>query len=698
MVPVIKVAADAGWHCRPSCNNNFNESALHPQPPYPLSQARPTLEQSLGSPFDAGLDSGLSSMVFGGRFNSACHLCRKRRVKCDEGRPGCRRCQVYGQPCPGYSDTFHFAHQKPQPPQPSSRPRSSAARPVSNRRLAVPAPIDAVLPAATVPPVLAPPEELVSLCYFMNRFACRAECTGLPGYLNFLYSLYDAANPGVLELSTLSAARMVAFNRTSHSNKALRDKAYRDHGLVVREIRKLLTEGARLSDSHDDDDDEPLDVAGATRQALSDRTLGAVLMLSIFGLVNDEAARHVGSHSSGIYYLLTRRGRQQSLTSTGRELIFLCMIYLQADAGIRNDFKYCNITSMGILPDGKSTEDPMTQVVPNLSLLCRLSKPLRATLPTPSQPPLPTQEAATLNLSRQQKSNNSSPASSAQYTPSDGHGSYETPDTMLSSTPGFTGSPQPPTPQLPNSESRSEQIRSACMALEELESWDHYANQKWPEFYQGRVSPPLLGQSRAHTSTYHSETASTVVLMRGYRMRFSLLLLAVCEQIVREISSASGPRTSHGETGRRQTSLSSSPYLSPLSEHDPHHSVKGEKSSSCSPPYNPPSINAISSEELLSLAKQTIAKLEHEIPLAIDDMMHCIPFVLGDADPVTGSLARGHENEPAKKGFEVREPLRLIASSRRFATEEQRRQSWVNLVRVHEIAGMRAPELIEGMG
>ncbi|KAF7562785.1 hypothetical protein G7046_g1359 [Stylonectria norvegica] len=39
-----------------------------------------------------------------GKPSKDCHLCRKRRVKCDLGRPGCQRCVKYGTECPGYRD------------------------------------------------------------------------------------------------------------------------------------------------------------------------------------------------------------------------------------------------------------------------------------------------------------------------------------------------------------------------------------------------------------------------------------------------------------------------------------------------------------------------------------------------------------------------------------------------------------------
>ena len=34
--------------------------------------------------------------------STGCFSCRKRKIRCDEGRPGCRRCATHGIPCPGY--------------------------------------------------------------------------------------------------------------------------------------------------------------------------------------------------------------------------------------------------------------------------------------------------------------------------------------------------------------------------------------------------------------------------------------------------------------------------------------------------------------------------------------------------------------------------------------------------------------------
>src|SRR5271170_2072046 len=43
-------------------------------------------------------------MVNTGRPSRGCHSCRKRRVKCDEGRPACQNCQRLTIRCPGYRE------------------------------------------------------------------------------------------------------------------------------------------------------------------------------------------------------------------------------------------------------------------------------------------------------------------------------------------------------------------------------------------------------------------------------------------------------------------------------------------------------------------------------------------------------------------------------------------------------------------
>ncbi|OJJ49496.1 hypothetical protein ASPZODRAFT_112512 [Penicilliopsis zonata CBS 506.65] len=43
--------------------------------------------------------------------NKACERCKRRHMKCDEGRPGCQRCATAGVECPGYVQTRKFIDQ-----------------------------------------------------------------------------------------------------------------------------------------------------------------------------------------------------------------------------------------------------------------------------------------------------------------------------------------------------------------------------------------------------------------------------------------------------------------------------------------------------------------------------------------------------------------------------------------------------------
>ncbi|CAK7230189.1 hypothetical protein SCUCBS95973_007488 [Sporothrix curviconia] len=43
-----------------------------------------------------------------------CLLCVRRRVRCDEGRPGCAKCATYGAECPGYDRSLKFVTGKHQ--------------------------------------------------------------------------------------------------------------------------------------------------------------------------------------------------------------------------------------------------------------------------------------------------------------------------------------------------------------------------------------------------------------------------------------------------------------------------------------------------------------------------------------------------------------------------------------------------------
>jgi hypothetical protein len=158
---------------------------------------------------------------------------RTNGVKCDEGKPSCKRCERYGKECTGYSDQFSFRHTEiadfaastrytPQPKpreQPGSSSRSSLETDLSYEdkdglsKELVPrsnGPNASTSPSALNIQVLRLSYDQVLLRYFIRRFVSPNGSDGFPGHLTFLPGLYDCHNQGILETATLSVASMAA--------------------------------------------------------------------------------------------------------------------------------------------------------------------------------------------------------------------------------------------------------------------------------------------------------------------------------------------------------------------------------------------------------------------------------------------------------------------------------------------------------
>ncbi|KAG6298607.1 hypothetical protein E4U09_000654 [Claviceps aff. purpurea] len=63
-----------------------------------------------------------------GRPSQDCHLCRRRRVKCDLARPGCQRCVKYGVECPGYREQHELVFRNADPTAVAKRKKRASAK------------------------------------------------------------------------------------------------------------------------------------------------------------------------------------------------------------------------------------------------------------------------------------------------------------------------------------------------------------------------------------------------------------------------------------------------------------------------------------------------------------------------------------------------------------------------------------------
>ncbi|TRX91502.1 hypothetical protein FHL15_007507 [Xylaria flabelliformis] len=233
-------------------------------------------------------------MGFPGRFSTGCNLCRRRKVKrSSRGSP------VLPASLPVKSVNTEVVTATPV--KSASKPNARANPTIIPRRLSF-------------------LEEHDSLCYFINRFVCPPLDPAFPGYLNFVPGLYGRDDDGPFELATLAAARMVAYNRSG--NQSLRRQSYSDYGAAVKQLRLSL----KRQDT-----------------AMSDKTIGTVLLLCLFLDFADDRLNQLGTHLSGLYYLLKSRGCYQISTKRSFELLLVALSYLHGNIAITNDWAHADI-------------------------------------------------------------------------------------------------------------------------------------------------------------------------------------------------------------------------------------------------------------------------------------------------------------------------------------------------------------------
>ncbi|KAH7129850.1 hypothetical protein B0J13DRAFT_509161 [Dactylonectria estremocensis] len=293
-------------------------------------------------------------MVFPGRFSTGCLRCRQRKVKCDEAKPTCRRCKIYGKPCLGYTDQFHFRHtsQKTKSERASTTTASPPAPEV--KQVEAPARIDTdgqILPVA----IVRQPDQsydTVSLFYFVRRFVSPDDGDGFPGHFSFLPDLYDHYKHGLLETATLSVSQMAAYNQLG--GEELRTQSLRNYASAIRSLQECI---------RSDD------------QAIDDRVIATILLLCTYKDISGEGLGDPNEHAPGLFYLLERRGPGQIGTRRGAELFLLAHLRLQIYSFLHEDDKYSDpgaiATVMGLFNPLLRALSMMSKT---LSIRHRLSK------------------------------------------------------------------------------------------------------------------------------------------------------------------------------------------------------------------------------------------------------------------------------------------------------------------------------------
>ncbi|KAJ5702969.1 hypothetical protein N7488_010517 [Penicillium malachiteum] len=253
-------------------------------------------------------------MVYGGKPSTGCHLCRKRKIKCDEGRPGCRNCTIYGRPCPGYRPTpdsvfrnettkverqlkkgtvfvstsaSSIVSQNSESPGTLGHYNGNASR--SNNSLSLITVADASW-------------EERAVCYFFDQFISPPDKeTGMGhlAYLPVLYSRIRQQNPASSSLPwALEATALMTLGNVSQAPQLIL-QARRGYGRALSTLRRALA---------------------SPTEALKDETFASVVLLSLFEDITGERNGLFSAHTAGFEFLMKLRGESQLNNTQGRNM------------------------------------------------------------------------------------------------------------------------------------------------------------------------------------------------------------------------------------------------------------------------------------------------------------------------------------------------------------------------------------------
>ncbi|KAL7786236.1 hypothetical protein V8C37DRAFT_392643 [Trichoderma ceciliae] len=278
-----------------------------------------------------------------GRPSRDCHLCRRRRVKCDLARPACQRCIKYGAECPGYRDqqelVFRNAdptavkkRKKRQPPSPSCG-QSSSSLSDADGPTPKPAPNGDFLLTSSTDLVLVNRANCIAPAHLARPVFEHWTSHSVPFMLNvysdldFVKNIYrDCGGDGPL----VWAAHL--FSRTYATNLRYPTAMHRDaHMDTQRELGTYL--GKTLSSVSE--------ALKTPEGAHRDDVLATVWLLTNYELLIGSLTRaetlspwHL--HARGLYSILKSRGTAALHTISGRMAFWPAYSMVQIQALINN--------------------------------------------------------------------------------------------------------------------------------------------------------------------------------------------------------------------------------------------------------------------------------------------------------------------------------------------------------------------------
>ncbi|KAK3386880.1 hypothetical protein B0H63DRAFT_141793 [Podospora didyma] len=271
-------------------------------------------------------------MVYNGKPSRGCLTCRARRIKCDEGKPTCKRCEKSGRECAGYRPDFDIVH-RDQTKSTTRRLRMTEAADTSQAsgsgssshssrfvfvsvqqpqrahvhssgKLRLPGPIrDSTCPSPS--PAMPIPVTHRAACHFASNFVLLPLAATDHGFMEYLAPLVGSEpHDSALRHAFNACAFSLLNNRAKADSVDLAKMALKEHTLALGKTHSALRHPPT---------------------AKTDAALVAVLLLSMYEYITGFKEPHMlawRSHIDGAVQIVRDRGRAEMCSTKTGTLLF----------------------------------------------------------------------------------------------------------------------------------------------------------------------------------------------------------------------------------------------------------------------------------------------------------------------------------------------------------------------------------------
>ncbi|KAB5522947.1 hypothetical protein GE09DRAFT_1154699 [Coniochaeta sp. 2T2.1] len=237
-------------------------------------------------------------MGYHGILSKGCERCRQRKVRCDQRKPTCLKCEKVKTQCPGYRNLNDVLF-RDESAKVARRARQFDQDPLllpcrlsSSTSLSVPS-----SPINSIPqPVSQPLDEHASTFFFTKYYSCDGD-----GSHQWLANAYPILPEDNALRAVIRAAGMAGISNTYHA-PFLAARSKQQYGLALEALKKLLSD---------------------PKEAVRDEALMTVGLFGLFEFITFaswDQSRAWAAHINGAAALLQLRGREQFDTERGGRL------------------------------------------------------------------------------------------------------------------------------------------------------------------------------------------------------------------------------------------------------------------------------------------------------------------------------------------------------------------------------------------